>query len=58
MIQENIDFWREPAPGQAADLMVAKHQVSDYHMIWLKIVFKMKVHDMDINVCQFLQVKF
>jgi len=35
MIQENIDFWREPAPGQAADLMVAKHQESSWRS-WLE----------------------
>ena len=35
MIQDNIDFWREPAPGQTADLMVHGDQV-DSVVSWLQ----------------------
>jgi len=35
MISENIDFWREPAPGQSADLMLAPGTV-DSVSAWLR----------------------
>ena len=34
MIQDNIDFWREPAPGQTADLMIQADTV-DSVVSWL-----------------------
>ena len=35
MIEDNVDFWREPAPGRKADLMVRGEQVDSVSK-WLK----------------------
>ena len=35
MIEDNVDFWREPAPGQMADLMVKGGQVESVRR-WLE----------------------
>ena len=35
MIEDNVDFWREPAPGRMADLMVKGKQVASVSK-WLK----------------------
>ena len=35
MIEDNVDFWREPAPGRMADLMVKGEQVASVSK-WLR----------------------
>ena len=35
MIEDNVDFWREPAPGRMADMMVKGEQVASVSK-WLK----------------------